>query len=300
MSCTNPRLAIDFGIQENGKHKIKFLRNFESFENERSFYRHTLMLIPCGHCPSCRKDYARTWQARIMCESQYHEKSCFITLTYNDKYFLEKPVKSHLRKFIKDVRNKFGNGIKFFGCGELGENTKRSHYHLILFGVDFQEDAVITQKRGLHYIYQSKTADELWYKGFVVIGDLDAGSAGYVAQYCDKKRLTDEDNGEFLIMSRGLGRQYFEDHKEEIFKSDYLYFNGNKFKIPRYFCKLADKDFYYKFLADDYRERKKNVALNYRYNMSRSLSEEEAVQELDVLTREEIERRETLRNVGVF
>ena len=251
MSCLKPNLAVDLGIDpETGKHRIKFLNmsKYLNLETARSVFGKDLMMLPCGHCIACAQDYARTWQARIMCERMYHEKACFITLTY--KVAPELPSKDDLREFIKKLRNNFGKGIKFFACGEKGSHTKRSHYHAIIFGVDFKEDRYQVTKRGLNYIYSSPTLDKLWDKGFTSIGDVDVASAGYVSKYCDKKKITATSDGEFVIMSRGLGRKYFEDHKKELFNSDYLYFDGNKFKIPRYFLKLAlGDDFYMRFLS---------------------------------------------------
>lgn len=277
MSCYKPIPAVDLGIDpETKKHRVKFLP--QRYDDNLAFYRSrfgsSLMLMPCGHCVACAEDYARTWQCRIMCEAEYYEKASFLTLTYRG-IAPASPNRTDLRHFIKAVRNKYGNGIKFFGSGELGETTKRSHYHLILFGVDFAEDRVVVSKRGLNYIYQSKTADELWDKGFVSIGSLDVASAGYVSKYCDKKKISGLDDGEFIIMSRGLGRRYFEDHKKEIFDSDYLYFNGNRFKIPRYFLTLADKDNDVAIYADDLKSRKRETALRFRYDRLKSFTVEE-------------------------
>ena len=280
MSCYKPIPAVDLGIDpETKKHRVKFLpqRYDDNLAFYRSRYGESLMLMPCGHCVACAEDYARTWQCRIMCEAEYYEKgqkASFLTLTYSG-IAPSKPVKSHLREFIKAVRNHYGSGIKFFGSGELGENTKRSHYHLILFGVNFAEDSQIVSKRGLNFIYQSKTAEKLWNRGFISIGSLDIASAGYVSKYCDKKKITGQDEGEFIIMSRGLGRRYFEEHKKEIFDSDFLYFNGNKFKIPRYFLMLADQDNDVAIYADDLKSRKKDTAIRFRYDRLKSFTYEE-------------------------
>lgn len=284
MSCFNPLLAVDLSLDrysgkvlgtKNGKHIVKILKNDAGFfEYYRERYGKSLMMLPCGHCVACAQDYARTWQARIMCEAEYFEKSCFLTLTYSEAP--DVPIKDHLRNFVKSIRNKFGEGIKFFGCGELGSETKRSHYHIILLGVDFSEDRFEIAKRGLNIVYRSPTLEKLWTFGYSSIGSLDISSAGYVSKYCDKKKISQLDEGEFVIMSRGLGRRYFQDHKREIFSSDYLYFNGNKFKIPRYFRKLAgdDSDYYIQLLNDDYAARKREVAASFRYDSLRSTSSE--------------------------
>lgn len=277
MACFHPLLAVDNGVDpETGKHRIKILpkRGDLNFETARERYGKSLMMLPCGHCVACAQDYARTWQARIMCEAMYHEKKCFLTLTY--KNAPENPSKEDLREFIKKLRNKFGKGIKFFAAGEKGSITHRSHYHMILFGEDFSSDRFITTKRGVNLIYGSPTLDSLWKHGFSSIGCLDVASAGYVSQYCDKKKISGQSEGEFVIMSRGLGKQYFLDNGSKLFDSDYLYFDGNKFKFPRYFLKLANEsDFYTRLLAWDYADRKRAVANNFRYDATRSVIYEE-------------------------
>lgn len=301
MACLNPKYAVDLGVQENGKHKIKFIKKteFDELQHLRGFYRGMLMMLPCGHCVQCAQDYARTWQLRIMCEALYHERKCFITLTYRD---VVRPNKDDARAFIKSLRNMYGNGIKFFLCGELGSHTKRFHLHAILFGVDFREDRQISGKRGLNLVYSSKTLDKLWNKGFTSIGELDVASAGYVSKYCDKKKISRQDDGEFIIMSRGLGRKYFEEHREEIFNSDYLYFEGNKFKIPRYFLKLADQDgFYMQFLADDLRDRKRKVAQSFRYDAQRSVNfEEQGIIQQNDIALANYKEKESYRDVDIY
>lgn len=300
MSCVNPLLAVDHGVWE-GKHHIEIISGRklvgEPLSEIREAYGKRLMFLPCGHCVACAKDYARTWQGRIMCESEYHQKSCFLTLTYreNPPKF---PSKDHLRSFIKDVRNNYGKGIKFFGCGEKGELNERSHYHLILFGVDFSHDQPV--KKTLDgFIYQSKELDKLWKYGFASVGSLTLESAGYASRYCDKKKITGLDDGEFVIMSRGLGRQYFQDHYKEIFDSDFIYFKGNKFKLPRYFLKLAlnKDDFYLRCLAEDYQDRKRLVAQSFRYNQRKSMSEDAACFDMKNILENNKKNKEVIRDV---
>lgn len=279
MACFHPLLAVDYGVSpETGKHVIKILPQRADFNLALARERHQgqLMMLPCGHCVACAKDYARTWQARIMCERMYHAKACFVTLTYKEN---TPPNKEDARSFLKALRNKFGKGLKFFLAGELGSITNRFHLHAILFGVDFAEDRKAVTKIGLNLVYTSEILDKLWNKGFCSIGEVDVASAGYVSQYCDKKKIDHLNSGEFVIMSRGLGKRYFEDHKQELFNSDYIYFNGNKFKLPKYFLKLAlGYDYYLSLLAQDYQDRKRLVAQSFRYDKSRSVvNEEEAM-----------------------
>lgn len=299
MACFQPLLAVDFGFdKESQKHKIKIIPQRADYNLKllRSRFGSSLMMLPCGHCVACAQDYARTWQGRIMAESLYHHKSCFLTLTYK---YERKPNKDDLRKFIHNLRNKFGNGIKFFACGELGSENHRFHCHAIIFGVDFSEDRYVISKRGLNYIYRSPLLESLWEYGYSSIGSLDMESAGYVSKYCDKKKISRLDEGEFVIMSRGLGKQYFLDHADEIFSSDYIYFNGNKFKIPRYFLTLAAKaSFLVQIDADDYKTRRREVACSFRYDQNRSFSVEElAMKENESVVLSKYKKEESFRDV---
>lgn len=280
MACYQPLLALDNGIDTStGKHRIKILpkRVDQNLELLRSRYGDSLMMLPCGHCVGCAMDYAKMWQIRIMLEYGYHESGCFLTLSNNNSYVEEKPSKQRLRGFIKRLRKHYPDvKLKFFGCGELGETTKRAHYHCIIFGVDFSEDRKVFSKRGLNYVYTSDILSKLWPYGFSLIGSLDLESAGYVSRYCDKKKLTGMDEGEFIIMSRGLGKRYFEEHHQDLITSDFVYIKGQKFKIPRYFLKLSEKlDFIDQLDYLDYKDRKKAVATSFRYGSSRSVHHEE-------------------------
>lgn len=266
MSCLNPLIAI-YAINEDG---IKYPRVVGQVTSQtvleyfRKQYGDNLVFLPCGKCSSCLKDYSRLWQVRIMCESLYHSHSYFLTLTYA-KNPPRKPLKSHLRDFIKSIRNTFGSGIKFFGCGELGDNTHRSHYHLILFGTELT-DLQVVSKRGLNYIYRSPSIERIWNRGFVSIGEVDIESAGYVAQYSQKKRLDKNlsKDSSWIIMSRGLGVQYVMDHHNELLTSDYIYIKGNKFKLPRYFMdKLAKL---HPDRVSFYKSKKEKVAKSFRFN----------------------------------
>ena len=161
MSCYHPLRAIKTNfpepiIDENGKvHKsrIFFLKGEYNPEklpvlDSNSEY----ISIPCGKCIGCRLDYSRTWADRCMLESQYHKNNWFLTLTYDNDHLPEQrpgsPVhslqKRDMQLFMKRLRKRFPNDkIRFFGCGEYGSKSCRPHYHLLLFGVPF-EDLVLS------------------------------------------------------------------------------------------------------------------------------------------------------------
>ena len=85
--------------------------------------------IPCGKCSGCRLQRSREWANRCMLELEYHMSSYFVTLTYDDAHvpihYYSDPetgealpsmslVKRDFQLFMKRLRKKFGEGIRFF------------------------------------------------------------------------------------------------------------------------------------------------------------------------------------------
>lgn len=63
------------------------------------------------------------WAVRCVHEAKFHEKSMFITLTYDEKnvpedYGLHH---EHFQKFIRSFRKRTGEKLRYFMCGEYGE-----------------------------------------------------------------------------------------------------------------------------------------------------------------------------------
>ena len=224
--------------------------------------------IPCGKCIGCRLERSRQWALRCLHESRMHEDNCFVTLTFDDAHL---PVDMSIRKrdmqlFMKRLRNRFGSGIRFFGCGEYGSISLRPHYHLILFGFDFKDKVLYKQTRLGHYLYTSAELSKLWTDpngvslGFAILGDVSFDSAGYVARYCMKKVSGDhaaahyqyvspsgeifQREPEFCLMSRrpGLGKAWYDKYKSDVFPSDWLVVNGKKCKPPRYYDGKASEE----------------------------------------------------------
>lgn len=199
--------------------------------------------IPCGKCPGCKLEQSRQWAVRCMHEKRLHNASCFITLTYDDAhlppgYSLKK---EDLTNFMKRLRHETGPGLRFFACGEYGENTSRPHYHVLLLNSDFTDKKLV--RSGPQYnLYESPVLSQLWTNGSHVLGDVTFESAAYVARYCMKKRqngkLTNDGRvPEYIVMSRrpGLGHGYFEKYKSEIINHDTIIVNGVPAALPRFY-----------------------------------------------------------------
>lgn len=290
MTCYHPLKAFVVGVKDNGKKDLVITSsNVDHLEYYKNKWLHCVnkkiqtpivpskenmvtehILIPCGQCIGCRLSYSREWANRLMCELQYHKKACFITLTYNDanvprREYVDMETgeiclsltlqKRDFQLFMKRLRKRFGEGIRFYACGEYGSETQRPHYHAIIFGVDFKEDRYQfgLNKFG-HSYYRSPELERLWTYGNSMIADVSWNCCAYVARYVTKKRTGVHKNyyqtfnvdPEFSLMSRrpGIARIYYEENKERIYEHDEMFFStmkgGIKQKPPRYFDKIFD------------------------------------------------------------
>lgn len=224
-----------------------------------------LSLRPCGQCMSCRIANSKQWALRCIHESMVHDENSFLTLTYNDENLPDDGSldKRHFQKFMKKLRNKVDHPIRYFACGEYGDNTFRPHYHLCLFGHDFKDKEPIKAERhrfqtGQHHVlYKSDQLASIWGKGFCTVGDLTFESASYVARYVIKKikgtspeavRRFKERYGdklpEFALMSRmpGIGKPWFDKFKTDVYPKDFVTVNGRKYRPPRYYDSLYARE----------------------------------------------------------
>ena len=194
-----------------------------------------------------------------------HEKNCFITLTF-DQANLESRTNplsldvTEYQRFMKRLRKRYGNNIRFFHCGEYGDKNKRPHYHAIIFGMDF-EDKVLWSNRDGNKLYTSVQLQQLWPYGFSTIGDVTFQSAAYVARYIMKKHKGEgaEDHytrwcpetgegtvvaPEYCTMSRkpGIGYEWLKKYKADVYPHDYVVINEHKVKPPRYYDSLLSEE----------------------------------------------------------
>lgn len=221
--------------------------------------------LPCGQCIGCRLEYARQWAVRCMHETYFHEKSCFITLTYNPEHLPSDRSlnKQHFQKFMKRLRRRTGLNIRFYACGEYGEKLSRPHYHAIIWGYDFPDREFFFNSNGVT-VYRSAELADIWGKGYVSLGDVTFESAGYVARYCTKKITGDRSaehyctvdeygqlheglQPEFSLMSLkpGIGRQFLDTFQNDIYPHDELVImrKGKPvvMKPPRYYDSVYEK-----------------------------------------------------------
>lgn len=223
------------------------------------------LTLPCGQCIGCRLERSRRWAIRLMHEAQMHEANSFITLTYSDEHL---PSDGSLQvkdfqDFMKRLRRGSSGPLRFFHCGEYGEENGRPHYHMCLFGEDFSADRVFAKpnKRG-EPLYHSRRLSEVWGNGECWIGELTFESAAYVARYCLKKAALAGKAGpdldarksayskwlagrrpEYVTMSRrpGIGAGWFKKFGAEVYPSDSVVMRGRELMPPPFYDKLLEK-----------------------------------------------------------
>ncbi len=234
---------------------------------------HTIgkMEVACGQCLGCRADRTLMWAMRIVHESCVYADAygnCFITLTYrsieecNSKQFARGHYVPgdyslnyyHFRDFLKRLRRHFKQKIRYFHCGEYGEENLRPHYHACLFNVSFDDMAVEQQDGGIT-TYTSPSLAKLWPYGFSTIGELNYQTAAYTAGYILKKitgnqaleaYLRNDENGvaywvkppyTTMSLKPGIGEKFYEKYKNDFFPSDESPVPGRGIikKVPRYY-----------------------------------------------------------------
>ncbi len=234
------------------------------------------MEVACGQCLGCRVDHRLMWSIRIVHEASMHVDhygNSWATLTYrepsactdeqfkNRHYVPEKYslTPSHVSNFIRSLRK--GNRdhkIRYFYCGEYGDENQRPHYHVCIFNHLFNDQYLWKDDEGL-YTYTSAELQKHWPWGFTTVADLNLRTAAYTAGYALKKitgKRADEhylrwdEDGEaywllpeYIRMSTGrgkpsgIGASFYEKFKSDIFPSDQspIPGHGQSELVPRYY-----------------------------------------------------------------
>lgn len=323
MPCYNPlRAWRSRHLNENGKRPIVWKERDSDGEGE--------VKLKCGKCLGCRLDYSREWALRCHHEAEMHEDNSFVTLTFRDKDLPEDNSirKEHLQNFFKKLRRELqdkygrlsiGDGkfvpvkkIKYFACGEYGDENLRPHYHAIIFGYGFPDKILHSKKNG-NLLYRSEFLERCWEKGYSTIGNVTFESAAYVARYVMKKRKgdreaidkkgmknkhyyerVDRESGEivevepeFCLMSRrpGIGKIWLDKYKGDVYKDYVTLIDGSSHKLPRYYDNQLEKKEPIRFI--EMKEARKEK-IDYENGTMERLRQRERVKEaqIDSLVRE--------------
>lgn len=213
------------------------------------------LAIPCSKCIGCRTDRATQWAHRCAHEAKSFTQNIFLTLTYADEHLPQdwhlQP--RHLQLFTKRLRKHAARasshiirdrnyGIRYFACGEYGDQNQRPHYHALLFNCGLTDHRRVGKD-----LYESETINQLWPYGQHRFGPATAAAASYIAQYSLKKQGAGDHDPDgvwrpapFLRMSLkpAIGNQWLHDNYNDL-THGYLVANGQRKAIPRtYLTKL--------------------------------------------------------------
>jgi hypothetical protein len=147
---------------------------------------------------------------------------------------------------------KVSSGVRFFGCGEYGEQNGRAHYHVAIFGWNsLGSDIMGTETaRSGFTMYQSKIVSKAWPFGRHTVMGLTYKSGAYVAGYIGKAitglgaEAAYDAHGvgrPFQNMSRmpGIGRVWLEHFGTDVYPSGSIVLHGGKVRSsPPYYDNL--------------------------------------------------------------
>ena len=172
--------------------------------------------VPCNNCINCRITKSDEWSVRIQHE-MIGKEACFITLTYGGENAPEQLDKREFQLFWKRLRRKVDKRIKYFGCGEYGEENGRPHYHAIIIGWRPPFDDISSN-------HSSRILESCWSFGFNYVGAAEPISIRYVTGYIRKKIYSNRYyksigvTPPFQIMSKSLGSNWIEENYKNVIR----------------------------------------------------------------------------------
>lgn len=222
----------------------------------------------CGNCLNCRINYTSQWQLRCLYELNSWNGAMFVTLTYDrmhlpaNKSLSRKDLQDFFKRLRRNMQfdefNTLYNGdylvnprndklykplIRYYACGEYGDDRKRPHYHIILYGLDYYNDEhwqyiikswgkcdplVYDKNLGRHCAIQNVTRDDIGY----VTGYVRKKLKGEMAktEYDDTGRIRP-----FSAISHEIGLNLARKQSSLLVKGYTYQHNGRKIGVPRYF-----------------------------------------------------------------
>lgn len=200
--------------------------------------------VGCGKCPYCLQRRSNNWVFRCMQHAKTARSAIWCTLTYSQPPLDDNNMMT-LRKrdpqnFFKRLRDRTGTkDIKYYLCGEYGDNTERPHFHAVIFNASAEDiEACWTGFR------EVLSTGEFVQLGICDFDEVNENTVMYTAKYMNKGKLIPKFEGdkrlpEFQLFSKGLGANYLTPeiikyHQEDISRQ-FAYVDGFKKALPRYF-----------------------------------------------------------------
>ena len=246
-----------------------------------------IQFTPCGQCVPCLLGYSRDKATQIMLEKNFgYEEgepypdgtSWMITCTYDNEHLhTHKTINTETgelfegislktkddQNFMKLLRYYYPNmKMKRVVAGEYGSLSLRPHYHSIIFGLplDVTKFKTWNVNKWGQRTWTLQDLNDIWGKGMVNIARVEWQNAAYVARYALKKANKKDKNWyaaqgmapEFIHWSNGIGKNYFMNNYEDIYKTDSVPIvnnHGQIVKPPKSYDRMlkeVDKELYNK------------------------------------------------------
>jgi len=178
----------------------------------------------------------------------------FVTLTYDtdhvpisDNGFMtlrKSDFQDYMKRLRKACSKISSHKLKYYACGEYGEQRCRPHFHAIVFNCpDSDLFASAWSLDGVSF-------------GSVYVGTVTTDSVAYVLKYIEKdsfrekkfRHSRDDRQKEFSLMSKGLGSCYLDSkavrdwHRYDLSRNYVVKRSGHRVAMPRYYrVKLYDE-----------------------------------------------------------
>lgn len=188
----------------------------------------------------------KEWVVRLTQQEKESSDCYFVTLTYDEHsvpWGSQLPIldKKGIQKFMKRLRKGLQPGIKYYLVGEYGTQTKRPHYHMLIFNTGLNIDQLQAK-----IILAWRDQDKMLL-GHIDVGTGETASMMYVAKYLIKSDQTDYEVKPFALMSKGLGKRYIQNlkswHEADLSRNYTIQPGGKKFPLPKYYKeKMLNED----------------------------------------------------------
>ena len=232
------------------------------------------IMVPCGHCPECRR--RKVMDIRIRCQEhnsymlQRNYIGYFVSLTFSEKSFEELSYSCHstdalviatyaIRKFRDRWRKSNIGELHYVLIPELGhQNTERLHFHGFIW-----QQATNPEPYKDRYCIPGRTKStitNMWRYGNVYFGhSVNNRAINYITKYMLKQ---DNDHPGFHpspFISRYFGKSFIYKHNYNMSNpvTTYRLDNGKLTSLPKYymhhFYDTFDREkLQLKLISDDY------------------------------------------------
>lgn len=255
----------------------------------------------------------------MMHEASLHERNCFFTCTYDEAHVPPhgslrmsdvSSMLKRLRRRVEPVR------FRFQAMSEYGPDTKRPHYHGLLFGFDFPDRKPWRRTGAGELSYVSELLTDVWGMGNCEVSDLTINSVRYCARHNVDKlngptaddfyRRVDPETGEVFELERessrysnrpGIGANWLEKFEVDCFPSGFVVKDGHKMPVPRYYKKILKDRF--ELAGSDNNERRLIPIDDYTVMARKSKKRARTQQVLENSTPERLAVKEELLTINL-